>query len=95
MRRLGRALIQTTKHRRLENGIVTSGIHHAKDNLWRTREDKSPINFVVCHSDWEAGFARQIEAMLKVIAYSKNQNLGFKVPYQLGVSRRGGRAQHR
>lgn len=59
-----------------------------KDNLWRTRADKSPINFVVCDSDWEAGFARQIEAMPEVISYAKNQSLGFEVPYQLGAERR-------
>lgn len=59
-----------------------------KDNLWKTAEHKSPINFVVCDSDWEAGFARQVEAMSEVIAYAKNQNLGFDVPYQMGVERR-------
>jgi type III restriction enzyme len=59
-----------------------------KGNLWKTRDDKSPINFVVCDSDWEAGFARQIETMPEVLAYAKNQNLGFEVPYQMGTERR-------
>ncbi len=59
-----------------------------KDNLLKTRENKCPINYVVCDSDWEAGFAQQIEKMPEVIAYAKNQNLGFEVPYQLGVERR-------
>jgi type III restriction enzyme len=58
-----------------------------KSNLWKTADDKSPINFVVCDSDWEAGFARQVEAMAEILAYAKNQNLHLEVPYQMGVER--------
>jgi type III restriction enzyme len=58
-----------------------------KDNLWRSREDKSPINLVICDSDWEAGFARQIELMPEILAYAKNQNLNFEVPYLMGIER--------
>ena len=40
------------------------------------------INYVVSDSDWEAEFARCAENHDRVIAYVKNQGLGFTVPYQ-------------
>lgn len=58
-----------------------------KQNLWRTT--LSHVNYVVCDSDWEAEFARVVEAHKSTIAYVKNQALGFEVPYRVGsVSRR-------
>jgi type III restriction enzyme len=42
------------------------------------------INFVVSDSDWEAEFARVAENHPKVLAYVKNQGLGFTVPYKDG-----------
>ncbi|WP_420963380.1 BPTD_3080 family restriction endonuclease [Brucella sp. IR073] len=53
-----------------------------KQNLWRTR--LSQVNHVVCDSDWEAEFARVVEAHPATIAYVKNQGLGFEVPYRVG-----------
>ena len=43
------------------------------------------VNWVVCDSDWEAEFCRVAEAHPRVRAYVKNQNLGFEVPYLMGV----------
>jgi type III restriction enzyme len=42
------------------------------------------VNYVVCDSDWEAEFARVVEAHPSTISYVKNQALGFEVPYRLG-----------
>lgn len=53
-----------------------------KQNLWRT--SLSQVNYVVCDSDWEAEFARVVEAHPSTISYVKNQALGFEVPYRIG-----------
>ena len=42
---------------------------------------KSHINWIVTDSDWEDKLAARIEAHPKVLAYAKNHNLGFEVPY--------------
>lgn len=48
---------------------------------WATRADRCHINYVVCDSDWEAKFAQTLEQTPEVLAYAKNQNLGFFIPY--------------
>ncbi len=55
-----------------------------KPKCWKTDPGKCHINFVICDSDWEAEFCRVAEAHPRVIAYVKNQNLGFEVPYLSG-----------
>ena len=45
---------------------------------------KNHVNWVILDSDWEAEFCRVAEAHPKVIAYTKNHNLGFEVPYRYG-----------
>lgn len=50
----------------------------------KTDPRKCHINYVVCDSDWEAKFAREAENHPKVLAYVKNQGLGFDVPYKDG-----------
>ena len=57
-------------------------------DLWRTDSAKCHINYVVCDSDWEAEFARVAEQHDSVIAYVKNQGLGFEVPYKDGSEAR-------
>lgn len=57
-----------------------------KQNLWRTT--LSHVNFVVCDSDWEAEFARVVEAHPSTLTYVKNQALGFEVPYRVGATPR-------
>lgn len=49
---------------------------------WQTDSRRCHINWVVLDSDWEGEFCRVAEAHPKVLAYVKNQNLGFEVPYQ-------------
>lgn len=49
---------------------------------------KSQISHVVLDSGWEAKVAQALEEMPEVIAYAKNQNLGFRIPYIVdGVER--------
>lgn len=45
---------------------------------------KNHVNWVVLDSDWEAELCRVVETHPKVIAYTKNHNLGLEVPYLLG-----------
>jgi type III restriction enzyme len=45
---------------------------------------KNHVNWVVLDSDWEAEFCRVAEAHPRVIAYTKNHNLGFEVPDRYG-----------
>jgi type III restriction enzyme len=49
---------------------------------------KNHVNWVVLDSDWEAEFCRAAESHPKVIAYSKNHNLGLEVPYRYGSENR-------
>jgi type III restriction enzyme len=49
---------------------------------------KNPVNWVVLDSDWEAEFCRVAESHPKVMAYTKNHNLGLEVPYRYGSETR-------
>ena len=63
----------------------------SRASRWDTRgpPPKNPVNWVILDSDWEAEFCRIAEAHPKVLAYTKNHNLGFDVPYRFeSVSRR-------
>ena len=46
------------------------------------------MNWVVLDSDWEGEFCRVAESHPKVVAYTKNHNLGFEVPYRFGSESR-------
>jgi type III restriction enzyme len=44
---------------------------------------KSHVNYVVADTEeWEQGVAKKLERMPEVLAYVKNQNLGFTIPYE-------------
>lgn len=49
---------------------------------------KNHLNWVILDSDWEAEFCRVAESHPRVIAYTKNHNLGFEVPYRYGSENR-------
>jgi type III restriction enzyme len=73
----------------------TGSTSHVKFNTSRTdRWDtsgppiKNQVNWVVLDSDWEAEFCRVAESHPKVIAYTKNHNLGLEVPYRYGSETR-------
>jgi type III restriction enzyme len=59
----------------------------SKPLRWQTRPDRSHVNWVVCDGEWEAEFARVVESHPRVLAYVKNQGLGFEVPYLMGSTR--------
>jgi hypothetical protein len=54
----------------------------SKADRWQTDSLKCHVNWVVLDSDWEAEFCRAAESHRRVIAYVKNQGLGFEVPYR-------------
>ena len=62
----------------------------SKINRWETNgpPPKNHINWVILDSDWEAEFCRVAESHPKVIAYTKNHNLGLEVPYRYGSETR-------
>ena len=49
--------------------------------VWKTNPAKCHLNLVPEDSSWETQFVEKIERMKEVVAYVKNQNLGFHVPY--------------
>ena len=61
----------------------------SKTERWETDSRRCHVNWAILDSDWEAEFCRVAEAHPRVMAYVKNHNLGFEVPYLFGsVSRR-------
>jgi type III restriction enzyme len=56
----------------------------SKTDRWQTSSRHCHLNWVILDSDWEAEFCRVAEAHPKVLAYVKNHNLGFEVPYRFG-----------
>ncbi len=56
----------------------------SKSLRWQTRADRCHVNWAVLDSDWEGELCRVAEAHPKVLAYVKNQGLGFEVPYRYG-----------
>jgi type III restriction enzyme len=55
---------------------------------WQTAANRCHVNWVILDSDWEAEFCRVAESHPRVLAYVKNHNLGFEVPYQAGAESR-------
>ena len=60
----------------------------SKETRWKTDPSRCHVNWAVCDSDWEAEFCRVAEAHPNVLAYVKNQGLGFEVPYRSGSESR-------
>lgn len=56
----------------------------SKTDRWDTQgpPPKNHLNWVILDSDWEAEFCRAAESHSQVVAYVKNHNLGFEVPYR-------------
>ena len=55
-----------------------------KDRLWNARADRCHVNYAVCDSGWEMEFCRIADNHPQVLAWVKNQGLGFEVPYRQG-----------
>jgi type III restriction enzyme len=72
----------------------TGSTRHVRFNTSRGRWDtkgpppKNHVNWVVLDSDWEAEFCRVAESHPRVVAYTKNHNLGLEVPYRYGSEMR-------
>ena len=62
----------------------------SRSERWETSgpPPKNQVNWVILDSDWEAEFCRLAEAHPKVLAYTKNHNLGLEVPYLMGAEAR-------
>ncbi|TWA62123.1 type III restriction enzyme [Azospirillum brasilense] len=60
----------------------------SKELRWETSAKRCHVNLVICDSEWEAEFARVAEEHPSVLAYVKNQGLGFEVPYRDGSTPR-------
>jgi type III restriction enzyme len=58
----------------------------SKPDRWDTSgpPPKNHVNWVVLDSQWEAELCRVVEVHTRVVAYTKNHNLGFEVPYRYG-----------
>jgi len=57
--------------------------------VYVTRADKCHISHVVADTDsWEQKVAQSLEDMEEVVAYVKNQSLGFSIPYTLNGEER-------
>jgi type III restriction enzyme len=57
-------------------------------DTYRTAPEKCPISHVVCDGNWEAECARVLEAHPRVLAYAKNDGMGFAIPYKDGSTAR-------
>jgi len=53
----------------------------SKQERWETDARRSHINWCILDSDWEGEFCRVVEQHPNVLAYVKNHNLGFEIPY--------------
>jgi type III restriction enzyme len=60
----------------------------SKETRWQTDLRKCHVNWVICDSGWEKEFCRVAESHPRVLAYVKNQSLGFEVPYLMAGQRR-------
>lgn len=60
----------------------------SKTDRWETDPRRCHLNWVILDSDWEAEFCRVAEKHPKVLAYAKNHNLGFEVPYRFLTEQR-------
>lgn len=62
----------------------------SREDRWETNgpPPKNQVNWVVLDSDWEGEFCRVAESHTKVLAYTKNHNLGLEVPYRYGSETR-------
>ena len=62
----------------------------SRPDRWETSgpPPKNHVNWVIYDSNWETEFCRVVESHPKVVAYTKNHNLGLDVPYRYGSESR-------
>jgi type III restriction enzyme len=61
---------------------------HTIKETYKTRPDRCHVSHVVGDSGWEFKLAHDLEDMDGVVAYVKNQNLGFSIPYTIDGAER-------
>lgn len=64
---------------------------HVGFNTSQDRYETGPrchINYAITDSDWEMEFCRVADSHPRVLAWVKNHNLGFEVPYRAGSEKR-------
>ncbi len=92
--RINHAIIAGTRQRARVLAIPNSynpwgstahvSFHTTKTDRWEPAFDRCHLNWLILDGPgWEAEFCRVAEAHPRVLAYVKNHNLGFEVPYQL------------
>ena len=66
------------------------GFNTSREERWETLgpPPKNHVNWVILDSGWEAEFCRVAESHPRVLAYTKNHNLGLHVPYRFGSQTR-------
>ena len=63
-------------------GSTSDVLFETSRPTWETKPEKCHISHVVADTDsWEQKTAQALEQMDEVIAYAKNHNLGFTIPY--------------
>lgn len=63
-------------------GSTTDVLFETSRPTWETKPDKCHISHVVADTEsWEQKTAQALEQMEEVLAYVKNHNLGFTIPY--------------
>lgn len=64
----------------------------SREDRWETlgveNQPKNQVNWVILDSSWEGEFCRVAELHPKILAYTKNHNLGLEVPYRFGSANR-------
>ena len=62
--------------------------HTSKTSRYETDAGRCHVNWAILDSDWEAELCRVVERHPQVVAWVKNHNLGFEVPYRIGAQPR-------
>ena len=60
----------------------------SKPLRWTADPRRSHLNLAICDSEWELQFCRAVEAHPRVLAYARNDGLGFEIPYRTGGEQR-------
>ncbi len=81
-----------SSHTKGRTGSTSEVLFETSQPTWETKADKCHISHVVADTDsWEQKTAQALEQMDEVIAYAKNHNLGFTIPY---INHNGERRQY-
>ena len=81
-----------SSHTKGRTGSTSDVLFETSQPTWETKANKCHISHVVADTDsWEQKTAQALEQMDEVIAYVKNHNMGFMIPY---INHNGERRQY-